>query len=91
MLSHGCLLVSNASDTGKCGIWIARDSASFHKDDHSAIFISLDLSCTVCEFDVSNAIFFFSPVLLLQMLGIPTGSPLRPQLAIILCAYAEHI
>jgi hypothetical protein len=76
--------------TGKCGLWISHSSCSFYKDDHSAIFLSLDLILAICTFDVSNAIFFFGPILLLQILGIPMGSPLSPQLAIILCAYAEH-
>jgi hypothetical protein len=53
--------------------------------------MSLDLIFTICEFDVSHAIFFFGPALLLQILGIPMGSPLSPQLAIITCAYAEHL
>jgi hypothetical protein len=78
------------SITNKSGVWISAHSASLHKDDPSAIFLSLDVILTICIFDIRHAIFFFGIVLLLQILGIPMGSPVSPQLAIITCAYSEH-
>jgi hypothetical protein len=78
------------SITSKSGVWVWAQSSSLHKDDPSAIFLSLELILSICTFDIYHAIFFFGPVLLLQILGIPMGSPLSPQLAIITCAYAEH-
>jgi hypothetical protein len=84
------LLARFQSITSKSGVWMTAHTASLHKDDPSAIFLSLDFILSICKFDIYHAIFFFGPVLLLQILGIPMGSPLSPQLAIITCAYAEH-
>jgi hypothetical protein len=84
------LMTRFQSITNKSGVWVSAQSASLHKDDPTAIFLSLESILSICFFDIHHAIFFFGPVLLLQILGIPMGSPLSPQLAIITCAYAEH-
>jgi hypothetical protein len=84
------LLALFKSQSGRFGVWISKDEVGFHKMDPSAVFFSCDTLLLIACFDIHHAIFLLGSIRLLQMLGIPMGSPISPQLAIIICAHSEH-
>jgi hypothetical protein len=45
----------------------------------------------VVKFDLENATFTIGDKILRQTVGIPMGSPISPVLAILVCAYSEHL
>jgi hypothetical protein len=56
------------------------------------IAMSFDLLQSIVEFDLQHSIFSLGrSTLLRQHIGIGMGSPLSPALAIIVCAYYEHM
>ena len=59
--------------------------------DNSKITLTYDELIDIMNFDLNNSVFTVGNTTKQQKCGIPMGSPLSPALAVIVCAYYEHL
>lgn len=58
---------------------------------HAFVNFTLLSLRNIVKFDLANAYFTVGTHVMKQNIGIPMGSPLSPALAVIVCAYSEHL